>query len=42
MNSWTFADLEPREDQLKASKTDLKNIIYRENDAREVLEYEYK
>jgi hypothetical protein len=27
---------------LKASETDLKNIVYRENDAREVLEYEYK
>jgi uncharacterized protein YpuA (DUF1002 family) len=27
---------------LKASKTDLKNIVYREKDAREVLEYEYK
>jgi hypothetical protein len=29
-------------DQLKASETDLKNIFYREKDAREVLEYEYK
>jgi hypothetical protein len=29
-------------DQLKASETDLKNIVYREKDAREVLEYEYK
>jgi hypothetical protein len=27
---------------LKASETDLKNIIYREKDAREVLEYDYK
>jgi hypothetical protein len=27
---------------LKASETDLKNIVYREKDAREVLEYEYK
>jgi hypothetical protein len=42
MNSWTFADLEAWVDQLKASETNLKNIIYRENDAREVLEYEYK
>jgi predicted RNase H-like nuclease (RuvC/YqgF family) len=42
MNSWTFADLEARVDQLKASETDLKNIVYREKDAREVLEYEYK
>jgi hypothetical protein len=28
--------------QLKASETDLKNIVYQEKDAREVLEYEYK
>jgi hypothetical protein len=27
---------------LKASETDLKNIMYREKDAREVVEYEYK
>jgi hypothetical protein len=27
---------------LKASETDLKNIVYREKGAREVLEYEYK
>jgi hypothetical protein len=31
-----------RVDQLKLSKTDLKNIVYREKDAYEVLEYEYK
>jgi hypothetical protein len=37
-----FAELEARVDQLKASETDLKNIVYREKDAREVLEYEYK
>jgi hypothetical protein len=37
-----FAELETRVDQLKASETDLKNIVYREQDAREVLEYEYK
>jgi septal ring factor EnvC (AmiA/AmiB activator) len=42
MNSCTFTDLEARVDQLKASETDLKNIVYREKDAREVLEYEYK
>jgi chromosome segregation ATPase len=42
MISWTFADLEARVNQLKASETDLKNIVYREKDAREVLEYEYK
>jgi uncharacterized protein YhaN len=38
----SFADLEARVDQLKASETDLKNVVYREKDAREVLEYEYK
>jgi hypothetical protein len=27
---------------LKASETDLKNIVYREKDAHEILEYEYK
>jgi SMC interacting uncharacterized protein involved in chromosome segregation len=27
---------------LKASETELKNIVYREKDARELLEYEYK
>jgi predicted RNase H-like nuclease (RuvC/YqgF family) len=37
-----IADLEARVDQLKASETDLKNIVYREKDAQEVLEYEYK
>jgi hypothetical protein len=42
MNSWTSADLEARVDHLKASETNLKNIVYREKDAREVLEYEYK
>jgi hypothetical protein len=38
----SLADLEARVDQLKASETDLKNIVYREKDVREVLEYEYK
>jgi septal ring factor EnvC (AmiA/AmiB activator) len=37
-----FAKLETRVDQLKASETDLNNIVYREKDSREVLEYEYK
>jgi septal ring factor EnvC (AmiA/AmiB activator) len=37
-----FADLEARVEQLKASEVDMKNLFYRENDAREVLEYEYK
>jgi hypothetical protein len=37
-----FVELEVEVDQLKASETDLKNIVYREKDAREVLEYEYQ
>jgi hypothetical protein len=37
-----FADLEAKVDQLKASQTELKNIVYRETDKREVLEYEFK
>jgi hypothetical protein len=37
-----FAELEARVDQLKASETDLKNIVYPEKDACGVLEYEYK
>jgi hypothetical protein len=36
------AELEARVDQLKASETNLKNIMYRETSAREVLEYDYK
>jgi hypothetical protein len=36
------AELEARVDQLKAPEMELKNIMYREIDAREVLEYEYK
>jgi hypothetical protein len=36
------AELETRVDQLKASETDLKNIVYWEKDAQELLEYEYK
>jgi hypothetical protein len=31
------ADLEVRVDQLKAFEMDLKNIVYRETDSREVL-----
>jgi hypothetical protein len=34
-----FVDLEARVEQLKASKTDMKNLFYREEDAREILEY---
>jgi hypothetical protein len=37
-----FADLEARVEQQKASETDMKNLFYREKDAREVLEYDYK
>jgi hypothetical protein len=37
-----FAELEAQVDQLKALETDLKNIVYQEQDAREVLEYDYK
>jgi septal ring factor EnvC (AmiA/AmiB activator) len=37
-----FAELETRVEQLKASKVDMKNLFYREKDAREVLEYDYK
>jgi hypothetical protein len=29
-------------DQLKASETDMKNLFYREQEARKVLEYDYK
>jgi hypothetical protein len=37
-----FADLEARVEQLKASEIDMKNLFYREKDAHEVLEYDYK
>jgi septal ring factor EnvC (AmiA/AmiB activator) len=37
-----IAELETRVDQLKASTTDLKNLFYREQEARQVLEYDYK
>jgi hypothetical protein len=36
-----FVDLEARVEQLKASVIDMKNLFYREKDAREVLEYDY-
>jgi hypothetical protein len=29
-------------EQLKASEVDMKNLFYREKDAHEVLEYDYK
>jgi hypothetical protein len=37
-----IAELETRVDQLKASETDMKNLFYREKEAREVVEYDYK
>jgi hypothetical protein len=37
-----IAELETRVDQLKASETDLKNLFYWEQGARQVLEYDYK
>jgi hypothetical protein len=37
-----ITELETRVDQLKASETDTKNLFYREKEAREVLEYDYK
>jgi septal ring factor EnvC (AmiA/AmiB activator) len=37
-----IAKLETRVDQLKASETDLKNLFYQEQEARQVLEYDYK
>jgi hypothetical protein len=36
------AELETRNYQLKASETDMKNLFYREKEAHEVLEYDYK
>jgi hypothetical protein len=40
--SLLFAELETRVDQLKASEMDLKNLFYREQEARQVLELDYK
>jgi hypothetical protein len=37
-----IAELETHVDQLKALETDMKNLFYREKEAREVLEYDYK
>jgi hypothetical protein len=37
-----IAELETRVDQLKASETDTNKLFYREKEAREVLEYDYK
>jgi hypothetical protein len=40
--SLLIAELETRVEQLKASEVDMKNLFYREKEAREVLEYDYK
>jgi hypothetical protein len=37
-----FAELETRVEQLKTSETDLENLFYREQEARQVLELDYK
>jgi branched-subunit amino acid aminotransferase/4-amino-4-deoxychorismate lyase len=37
-----LAELETRVEQLKALETDLKNLFYREQEARQVLELDYK
>jgi hypothetical protein len=37
-----IAELETRAEQLRASGVDMKNLFYREKEAREVLEYDYK
>jgi hypothetical protein len=36
------AELETCVEQLRASEVDMKNLFYREEEAREVLEYDYK
>jgi hypothetical protein len=37
-----IAELETRVEQLRASEVDMKNLFYRQKEAREVLEYDYK
>jgi hypothetical protein len=37
-----IAELETRVEQLKASEVDMKNLFYREKEAREAHEYDYK
>jgi branched-subunit amino acid aminotransferase/4-amino-4-deoxychorismate lyase len=37
-----LAELETRVEQLKTSETNLKNLFYREQEARQVLELDYK
>jgi hypothetical protein len=36
-----IAELETRVDQLRASETDMKDLLYREQEAHQVLEYDY-
>jgi hypothetical protein len=37
-----IAELETHVERLRASEVDMKNLFYREKEAREVLEYDYK
>jgi hypothetical protein len=37
-----IVELETRVEKLKDSEVDMKNLLYREKEAREVLEYDYK
>jgi hypothetical protein len=37
-----IVELGTRVEQLRASEVDMKNLFYREKEAREVLEYDYK
>jgi hypothetical protein len=37
-----IAELQTRVEQPKASEVDMKNLFYREKEARKVLEYDYK
>jgi hypothetical protein len=37
-----IAELETQVEQLKALEVDMKNLFYKEKEAREVLEYDYK
>jgi hypothetical protein len=37
-----IAELETQVEQLRASEVDIKILFYREKEAREVLDYDYK
>jgi hypothetical protein len=37
-----IVELETRVEQLKTSEVEMKNLFYREKEAHEVLEYDYK